>query len=96
MYSDKYKNRLQSWTDYFTCAARAGTYTVHEDGDEVVTEEKSVTFSCRWCPELAKVTSKEYRIVFDGHIYDILSVDPMNYTKTDIHFACRREKRGSA
>ena len=92
-YSDKYKNRLQRWTDYFSCAAYANTYAAEEDGDAVTTEEKSVTFECRWCPELSVVTSTGYRVVFEGQDYNILSVDPMNFQKTDVRFTCRREKR---
>lgn len=93
VYSDKYKNRLRQWADYFSCAAYADTYAAHEDGDEVTSEEKSITFDCRWCPELAAVTSTGFRVVFNGENYNILSVDPMNYQKREIQFICRREKR---
>ncbi|MBQ9399518.1 MAG: head-tail adaptor protein, partial [Bacteroidales bacterium] len=74
VYSDKYKNRLQQWTDYFTCSAYASTYAAQEDGDEVISEEKSVTFECRWCPELDVVTSTGFRVLFHGDHYNILSV----------------------
>lgn len=93
VYSDKYKNRLQQWTDYFTCSAYASTYAAQEEGDAVISEERSVTFECRWCPELAAVTSTEFRILFHGDRYNILSVDPMNYQRQAIRFTCRREKR---
>ena len=93
IYSDKYKNRLQQWTDYFTCSAYANTYTAQEDGDAVISEEKSVSFECRWCPELDAVTSTGFRILFRGDRYNILSVDPMNYQRQAIRFTCRREKR---
>ncbi len=93
IYSDRYKNRLQQWSDSFTCSAYANTYAMHEDGDPVLSEEQSVRFECRWCPELDAVTSTEYRILFDGEHYNILSVDAMNYQKRSISFTCRREKR---
>ena len=93
VYSDKYKNRLQQWTDYFTCFAYASTYAAQEDGDVVTSEERSVTFECRWCPELDIVTSTGFRILFRGERYNILSVDPMNYQREAIRFTCRREKR---
>lgn len=93
VYSDKYKNRLQQWADYFSCFAYASTYAAHEDGEEVTHEERSITFSCRWCPELAAVSSTGFRVVFNGENYNILSVDPMNYQKREIQFTCRREKR---
>lgn len=91
--SDEYRNRIQSWTDYFECSAYANTYAQQEDGEPVITEERQVTFECRWCPELAVVTSDHYRILFQGDKYNIVSVDPMNYQKKQIRFTCRKEKR---
>ena len=93
VYSDKYKNRLQQWTDYFSCYAYANTYAAEESGNEVITEERSITFECRWCPELETVTATEYRILFNDDRYDILSVDKMNFQRQTIRFTCKREKR---
>ena len=93
VYSDKYKNRLQRWADYFSCSAYANTYTAQEDGDVVTTEEKSVAFEVRWCPELAAVTSTGFRVLFGDEVYDILSIDPLNYQKRELRFTCRKKKR---
>lgn len=92
-YTDKYKNHLHNWTDYFSCYAYVSTYSANEDGDEVITEERSVIFETRYCPELAAVTSTGYQITFRGEKYNILSVDMMNYRMKIIRFVCRREKR---
>ena len=54
---------------------------------------KSITFQVRYCPELAAVTSIGYRILFHDTVYNIRSVDRMNYQKQEIRFACRKEKR---
>ena len=91
--TDEYRNHIQEWTDYFTCCAYANTYVAHEDGEKVISEERSVTFEIRYCPELAAVTSTGYRIIFDGDAYNIESVDMMNYQGKEIRFTCRREKR---
>ena len=69
------------------------TYSANEGGDEVITEERSVIFETRFCPELAEVTSTGYRIMFHGERYNIVSVDTMNYSRKSIRFVCRREKR---
>ena len=90
---DRYKNHVQEWTDYFSCYAYAGTYQADEDEDKVTSEERSITFETRWCPELDAVTSTEYRIVFRGENYNIRSVDMMNYQRQQIRFSCRKEKR---
>ena len=91
--TDKYKNHVSSWEDYFTCWAYANTYSANETGEEVTYEEKSVTFETRHCPELAAVSSVGYRIIFGGEQYEIQSVDPMNYQNQSIRFTCQREKR---
>ena len=92
-YTDKYKNHLQRWTDYFSCSAYASTYAVNESGNEVITEERNITFETRWCPELASVSSTGFRIVFGGENYNLQSIDPMNYQKQSLRFTCRRDKR---
>lgn len=91
--TDQYKNRVPVWSDYFSCWAYASTYTANEDGDVVISEDESITFQVRYCPELAAVTSTGYRILFHDTVYNIRSVDRMNYQKQEIRFACRKEKR---
>ena len=92
-YTDKYKNHLHTWTDYFSCHAYASTYEADESGDEVTYEERSVTFEVRYCPEIAAVTSTGYRIVFHGENYNIESIDMMNYQKKTVRVKARRDKR---
>ena len=91
--ADRYKNRLQEWTDHFSCSAYAGTYADAENGSEVISEDRRVTFEARWCPELSGITSTGYRVIFNGSPYNILSVDMMNYQKGSIRLICRKEKR---
>lgn len=91
--SDRYRNRIHQWQDYFSCNAYAGTYARSEDGDKVISDERNVTFETRWCPELAAVTSTGYRIVFNDETYNILSVDLMNYQRKTIKFSCQKDKR---
>ena len=95
---DQYKNHTSTWTDYFTCSAYADTQgsttqSAQESGNAVVSEKKNVTFECRWCPELETVNSTGFRILFGEEAYNILSVDPMNYQRKTIRFACCLEKQ---
>ena len=92
-FNDEYQNRLEQWTDYFSCNAYASTYAAHEGDSVVPIEERTITFETRWCPELKNVSSTGYRISFDGEYYDILSVDLMNYQHRTIRFTCTRCKR---
>lgn len=66
---------------------------LQEDEGEVTAEQKSVVFTVRWCSEVNKLTSTGFRILFRGELYDITSVDPMNYDKKTIKLHCRLERR---
>ena len=90
---DKYQNHINTWRDYFLCFAYANTYSAQETGDEVTYENRSITFETRYCPELAFITSINYRILFNGETYNIVSIDMMNYQNQSIKFTCRREIR---
>lgn len=90
---DAVGNHRNVWEDYFSCCTYASTYEKTESVSEVTTEERSVTFSCRYCSELACVSSTGYRILFHDEIYNILSVDMMNYQRKELKFKTAREVR---
>lgn len=93
---DRYGNHTNVWEDYFSCSAYASTYTREEEGDAVVSDERSISFEVRYCSELSDITSTNYRIIFHGDAYNIASVDMMNYQRRTIRLLCRKEKRGGA
>ena len=90
---DQYGNHKKAWTDYFSCHAYAITYVREEKDGVTTTDERSIVFEVRYCSELAQVTSTGYRIIFHDEIYDIESVDMMNWNRKMIHFSCRKEAR---
>lgn len=96
--SDKYGNRKQTWADYFSCYATAGsnngvsgTGTGSESTGVVIRSEESLAFTCRWCEALAAVTSTEYRILCEGKTYNIVYVNPMGFKHNSIKFSCELE-----
>ena len=96
--SDKYGNRKQTWEDYFSCYATAGsnnavsgTGSGSESTGVVIRSEESLAFTCRWCEALSAVTSTGYRIVCEGRIYNITYVNPMGYKHNSIKFSCELE-----
>lgn len=91
--TDKVGNHRNAWVDYYTCFAYASTFEAQEDEGEVTAEQKSVVFTVRWCSEANKLTSTGFRVLFRGELYDITSVDPMNYGKKTIKLHCRLERR---
>lgn len=91
--TDKVGNHRNAWVDYYTCFAYASTYEAAEEDGEVTAEQKSVVFTVRWCSEVNKLTSTGFRVLFRGELYDITSVDPMNYNKKITKLHCRLERR---
>lgn len=94
---DKYGNHKNAWTDYYSCYTYASTYQYDKEEEAATTkEEQTVNFEVRWCSELASLDSTHFRIVFKEAVYDILSVDFMNYQKKTIRIVCKLQKKGGA
>ena len=91
--TDKVGNHRNTWEEYFTCFAYASTYQAQEEEGEVTAEQKSVVFTARWCSETRGLTSTGFRIRFREQLYNIESVDPMNYQKKILKIHCRLERR---
>ena len=92
--ADDYGNHRKTWTNYFTCSTYASTFMKDEAAPAATTDDqRQITFQCRYCSELALVTSTEYRVMFRGDVYNILSVDLMNYQRKMIHFKCQKAER---
>ena len=88
---DKYGNHKNGWADYFSCWATAGSNnTVSGTGTG---SEVSLSFTCRWCSELAAVESTKYRIVCEGKTYNIIYVNPMGFKHNSIKFSCELEAK---
>lgn len=90
---DRYGNHANTWTDYYPCYARTNTYVKEEESGILITDERSITFEVRFCSELSGITSIGYRVMFHDEIYNIESVDMMNWNRRFIHLKCRKEER---
>ena len=89
---DQYGNHKNAWAEYFSCYAYASTYQYDREKDGVITEqEQTLSFEVRWCTELADMDSTHYRVLFRGTVYDIDSVDFMNYQRRVIRIRTRKE-----
>ena len=92
--ADQYGNRVKTWQDYFTCHAYAGTFQRDEkEAAAVMPDQRGITFEIRYCSELSAITSTEYRAIFHGDVYNIDSVDMMNWQRKTIKLKCRKEVR---
>ena len=81
---DENANHMSVWRDYFTCWATAANSdrSVEEKHNAASTQEGSLMdITVRWCSETAVVNTKQYRVLLDGRIYDIRSIDEMEFGK---------------
>jgi len=91
--TDSIGNHRNVWSDYFSCYSYVSTYAADETKGAVSREQETVSFSLRYCPETAVLTSIGYRVVHRGKIYNIDAVDLMNYDHQEVRLRCSREVR---
>jgi len=96
--SDTIGNRVSKWVDYYSCHATGSGENSSQKGveDEVAgmtAVHPGIDFTVRWCKALSAITTDEYRIIYDGEIYNIIGIDHMNFKKKSLKFRCRREER---
>ena len=82
--TDKYGNHKSEWADYFFCWATAtmSGKSAEETQDAGYTQESDrLDVTVRWSSETAAVNSKQYRVLLNGRIYDILNIDDMGFRR---------------
>ena len=91
---DEIGNHLNTWTAFYTCHATVSgeTDTEAEEAGTTVDDTRA-DFTLRWCAASSVITPTEYRVVMDGQIYDILSVDHMNFKHKSVKLHCRKARR---
>ena len=50
-------------------------------------------FTVRWCSETGAVNSKQYRVLLNGRIYNIQSIDEMDFQKKSRKFRTELAER---
>ena len=92
--SDGVGNRTNVWEDYFSCYATvSGEGGTENEAAGLTVEHADCAFTVRWCAALDGVRSTGYRIVFRGELYNILSIDHLNYKRKALKFKCRKVRR---
>lgn len=92
--ADSIGNRKNEWQPYYTCYATVSAEGGKEMTDAgMVVDDSTIDFTIRWCRQSAAITSTSYRVQFQNELYDILSVDHMNYKRKCIKLHCRKVRR---
>ena len=91
---DKIGNHKNIWKPYYTCYATVSA----EGGKEVsngavIVDDSTIDFTIRYCRMASALTSTGFRVEFNGEVYDILSVDHMNFKRKSIKLRCKKVRR---
>lgn len=91
---DAIGNHKNEWTDEYSCYATVSG----EGGSETQTagitvDNADLAFTVRYCKKTAGITTDGYRVLFGGEIYNILSIDHMNYKRKAIKLRCEKVRR---
>ena len=92
--ADAIGNHKNEWQPYYTCYATVSAEGGKEMTDAgMVVDDSTIDFTIRWCRQSAVITSTGYRVQFQDELYDILSVDHMNFKRKSIKLHCRKVRR---
>jgi SPP1 family predicted phage head-tail adaptor len=91
---DDMGNRRSIWADYLTTSSYISFQGKGEEvflGMEV--DRSDISFTVRYQNRLKNINTSEYRILFEDEMYNIISIDFMNYKNRLIKFRCRKVSR---
>lgn len=63
------------------------------DVTRIADADVGMTVTVRYCKKTAGIRSVTHRILFRDQVYDIVSVDHLNYKKKCLKFTCRKVRR---
>lgn len=89
-------NHTSAWTDYFSCWATATMSGKNADEKQEAghTEEADrLDITVRWSSETTAVNSKQYRVLLNGRIYNILGIDDMGFRHNSRKLFCQLTER---
>ena len=84
------------WSDFMVVHAYANRLS----GQELIVaaangQQDTVTFSVRYCGALADLNSNDFRIVFMGRVFNILTVDNVQFMNVELKIRAVEEERKS-
>lgn len=91
---DAIGNHKNEWTDFYSCHA-----TVSDEGGKeasaagTVVDDSDISLTVRYCRKVSELNNTEFRVLFGGEIYNIVSVDHMNFKRKSIKVKCQKVRR---
>lgn len=94
MVTDSIGNRTDVWTNWYTCRATlSGESGSEENVAGQTVDGTSCAFTVRYCSNVKYVNSEEYRVIYNGEIYNITGVDHLNNRRKAIKLRCSKAGR---
>ncbi len=94
---DAVGNHVNEWTDYFSCFATISgedsAKTTEGEAAGTTTDHAGMSFTVRYCQKTIAVNGTGFRVIFGDDIYNILSVDHMNYKRKALKLRCEKVRR---
>lgn len=91
---DDIGNHKNIWQEYHSCYATVSVEAGKEETDAgLVVDASKLNLTIRWCKKVMAITSTGYRVELNGELYDILTVDHMNYKRKCIKLSCQKVRR---
>ena len=90
--SDQYGNHIKGWTNYHRCWSDIVTAQKAENG-VIIRDDREIICELRYCAKTSVITSDKFRVIFHDEIYNIVSVDMMNYKRKTIKLKCQKVER---
>lgn len=91
---DRFGNHKNAWVPFYACHATVSAEAPKENSEAgLIIDGSKADFTVRYCQAASAVTSTEYRILFNGQIYNILGIDHMNYRRQSVKFRCQKADR---
>ena len=92
--TDAIGNHKNEWEDYYFCHATVGGESGKESSSVAqIVDDSDISFTVRYCRKVSNIDSTHFRIIFNEELYNILSVDHMNFKKRAIKFRCQKVRR---
>lgn len=92
--TDAIGNHTNAWVNHYSCAAYANLASGKEYGAAGQTlGSDTLVFEVRWCEQLRDLDSTKYRILFGGSIYNIVTVDDVQFRHEKLKLTAQRERR---
>lgn len=92
--TDSIGNHINVWQEYYSCAATLSGEIGQEANDAGTTVDNTkADFTVRYCELTSAITPLRYRIIYDGELFDILSVDHLNNKRRAIKIKCKKARR---